>query len=151
MTPWPRADLDSSPNLESFSNQLSKFGYCQTHKRVLTDSWLPTDSGSLTPDRLASNPQTVSMKFIGWWHQVPIWRAVQISSPILVTNRLLMNGPWQATDRPLMDSKTPQLIFTSSLWNPEGPQDSFNTTGGKHAQMYLQLPLRQWVPAMFTS
>ena len=84
-----------------------------------------------------------SMRFMGWWHQVSIWRAVQISSPILVTNRLLMNGPWQATDRPLMVSKTPQLIFNSSLWNPEGPQDSFNTTGGKHAQMYLQLPLRQ--------
>ena len=43
-----RAVQISSPNLESFPNQLSKFSYHHAHDRLLTDSWptsdwLPTD------------------------------------------------------------------------------------------------------------
>ena len=38
-----RAVQISSPNLESFPNQLSKFGYHQTTDRPLTDSWHTSD------------------------------------------------------------------------------------------------------------
>ena len=89
-----RAVWISSPNLESFSNQLSKFCYYYPPKnsphRLLTNSQQTPGVWLLTHLNQTSKQ---SMRFIGWWHQVSIWRAVQISSAILVTNRLLINGP----------------------------------------------------------
>ena len=110
----------SSPNqLSKFgelSNQLSKFNYYQSPKnspdRLLTDSqqalgvWFLTDLH-----------QIQSMKFIGWWHQVSIWRAVQISSPILVTN-------WQATKQKqgkFLIKGSKLLSFERQLLNCFGP------------------------------
>ena len=82
-------------NLESCSNQLSKFG--ELSKSALQiwqlsdsqkcphnqsrDSWLtPNRFHSLISDRHISNPKAVSKKFIRCWQQVSMLRAVQINS-----------------------------------------------------------------------
>ena len=66
----------------------------QTHDKLMTDSWL-------TPHF----QQTLRNVFLRW-HQVSIWRAVQISSPNLESfpNQLSKFGYHQTTDRPLTDS-----------------------------------------------
>ena len=67
-----RAVQISSPNLKSFLNQLSKFGYYQTPKRVLEDSQQTFEFRSLTPDGGTSSTETGSKKDFGWWHQFSI-------------------------------------------------------------------------------
>ena len=95
-------------NLESCPNQLSKFGYHQTTDSLLTDSWdswlspdwhltdfwLTTDwlltDFWLSPDWFPFDFWQTHIKPSNrdWrWHRVPIWRAVWISSPNLVTIR----------------------------------------------------------------
>ena len=84
-------------NLESCSNQLSKFGKLSKSAlqiwqlsdsqkcphRQSRDSWLtPNRFHSLISDRHISNPKAVSKKFIGCWQQVSMLRAVQINSQI---------------------------------------------------------------------
>ena len=79
-------------------------------------SRLQTDLGSLTPNRHTSNPPKVSKKFIGWWHQVSIWRAVQISSPNAVTIRRLTDPP--PDNRHPMD---PDGLCRTSDGSPQDP------------------------------
>ena len=108
MTPvsiWRAAQI-SSPNLESFPSQLSKFGYHQTPDRLLSDTWHTSDwllaDSQQTSDGLTLNP----IAEICWrWHQVSIWRAVQISSPNLESfqNQLSNFGYHQTSDRLLTD------------------------------------------------
>ena len=83
---WSVPFLEMTPglNLESCPNQLSKFGELS---KSAFQIWLLSDSQK-TLSRLS---KTVSTKVFGWWHQFSIWRAVQISSPNLVTNRLLID------------------------------------------------------------
>ena len=98
--------MASGFNLESCPNQLSKFGYYQTTDR------LQTDFGQ-SFDRLTLNPITDTKKFVGDDNRsqfgelsksaLQIWRVIQISSPNLVTIRLLKdssqtpNGLWRHT------------------------------------------------------
>ena len=135
-----RAVQISSPNLESFSNQPTKFGYHQTPDGFLTDSWLTPDwlliDSWLTPDwlltdswpnpdwlltdsqqtsdRLTLNPTAL----ICWrWHQVSIWRAIKISSPNLKSflNQLYKSGYNQTPIRVLRDTqRTPDWHPTDS-------------------------------------
>ena len=82
-------------NLESCLNQLSKFGYHQTPARLLSDSWQTLDRlltySLYIPDWLLTDSQYTHIKYTlrNKWscNQVSIWRAVQISSPNLVTVR----------------------------------------------------------------
>ena len=56
------------------------------------------------------------------WHQVSIWRAVQISSPNLVTN-IILKCFSQTPDGLHTDSwQTPYWLPTESRRTPEGPQ-----------------------------
>ena len=106
-------------NLESCPNQLSNFGELsksalqiwlpsnswQTTDRLLKDSWL-------TPNRL-TNLATLCWR----WHQVSIWRAVQISSLMLESfqDQLFKFGYHQTPERLLTDSRqTPNRLRTDS-------------------------------------
>ena len=112
-------------NLESCPNQLSKFGELsksalqiwllsdsqKSPHGHLTDSWLtPNRLWSLFSDRQTSTPKTVYKKSIWWWHQVSIWRAVQISSPNLVT----------------MYQTPHRSLTTDTQWNPNGPHQTYD-------------------------
>ena len=109
-------------NLESCPIQLSKFG---EPSELALQIWLPWDfqifqtpNRLLTPDRGTSNPKTVSKKDFEWWHQFSIWRAVQISSPNLVTDRLLTDFFW------INPQSTPDWPQNSPWWTQMDPDES---------------------------
>ena len=112
----------SSPILESCPNQLSNFGELSKSVlvtiRLLKDSWQTPDifltDSQQTSNRLTLNPRADSKKFVGddtrsqygelSKSALQIWRAFQISSPNLVTIRLLTDY-WQTPDILLTDSQ----------------------------------------------
>ena len=106
---WLTLVIATGNNLESYPNQLSKFGYHQTPDRLLTDSWH-------TPDWLPAHFGQTRLKqerFVGddtrsqfgelCKSALQIWRAFQTSSPNLVTIRLLTDY-WLTPDTLLTDS-----------------------------------------------
>ena len=81
-----------------------------------------TPNRLLTPDGGTSNPKTVSMKDFGWWHQFSIWRAVQISSPNLVTDRLLTDSSLDKS--PMNPWLTPEFPPNGPKWTKMNPRQA---------------------------
>ena len=106
-----RAFQISSQNLVTITHDRLLTDSWQTSDRLLTDFWLTPD-WLPTSNRLTLNPTVDSKKNWWRWQLVPIWRAFQISSPNLVTVRLLTDY-WQTPDWLLTDSwMTPEWLLT---------------------------------------
>ena len=102
---WLTLVIATGHNLESYPNQFSKFGYHQTPDWLLTYSWLTpiilwTDL--LKQQRFVGDDTRSQFGELSK-SALQIWRAVQTSSPNLVTIRLLTDY-WLTPDTLLTDS-----------------------------------------------
>ena len=154
MTPvsiWRAAQI-SSPNLESFPSQLSKFGYHQTPDRLLSDTWHTSDwllaDSQQTSDGLTLNP----IAEICWrWHQVSILESCpdQLSKFGELSKSAfqfwLPSDFWQTTDWLLTYSwLTPNRLQTDSqqkfVW------DDIRSQFGYYQTPKTVLTDTQWTP-----